>query len=49
MANGSIQDFEASGLIDLAAKNYRVMVFDRVLVIATVHAMLSGRPVLKRT
>jgi len=28
--NGSmIQDFEASGLIDLAAKNYRVMVFDR--------------------
>jgi pimeloyl-ACP methyl ester carboxylesterase len=28
--NGSmIQDFESSGLIDLAAKNYRVIVFDR--------------------
>ena len=28
--NGSmIQDFETSGLIDLAAKNYRVIVFDR--------------------
>jgi pimeloyl-ACP methyl ester carboxylesterase len=28
--NGSmIQDFESSGLIDLAAKNYRVVVFDR--------------------
>jgi pimeloyl-ACP methyl ester carboxylesterase len=28
--NGSmIQDFEASGLIDLAAENYRVIVFDR--------------------
>jgi pimeloyl-ACP methyl ester carboxylesterase len=28
--NGSmIQDFESSGLIDLAAKNYRVFVFDR--------------------
>ena len=28
--NGSmIQDFECSGLIDLAAKNYRVIVFDR--------------------
>jgi pimeloyl-ACP methyl ester carboxylesterase len=24
-----IQDFESSGLIDLAAKNYRVIVFDR--------------------
>ena len=30
--NGSmIQDFESSGLITLAAKNYRVIVFDRVL------------------
>ena len=28
--NGSmIQDFESSGLIDLAAKNYRVIIFDR--------------------
>jgi pimeloyl-ACP methyl ester carboxylesterase len=28
--NGSmIEDFESSGLIDLAAKNYRVIVFDR--------------------
>jgi len=28
--NGSmIQDFESTGLIDLAAKNYRVIVFDR--------------------
>ena len=28
--NGSmIQDFESSGLIDLAARNYRVIVFDR--------------------
>jgi pimeloyl-ACP methyl ester carboxylesterase len=28
--NGSmIQDFESSGLIDLAAKSYRVIVFDR--------------------
>ncbi|MET4770049.1 hypothetical protein ABIA28_002263 [Bradyrhizobium elkanii] len=28
--NGSmIQDFESSGLIDLAAENYRVIVFDR--------------------
>lgn len=28
--NGSmIQDFESSGLVDLAAKNYRVIVFDR--------------------
>jgi hypothetical protein len=28
--NGSmIQDFESSGLIDLASKNYRVIVFDR--------------------
>src|SRR6476469_3622468 len=28
--NGSmVQDFESSGLIDLAAKNYRVIVFDR--------------------
>ncbi len=24
-----IQDFKSSGLIDLAAKNYRVIVFDR--------------------
>jgi pimeloyl-ACP methyl ester carboxylesterase len=26
---GMIQDFESSGLIDLAAKSYRVIVFDR--------------------
>jgi hypothetical protein len=27
-----IQDFESSGLIDLAAKDYRVIVFDRPMI-----------------
>ena len=42
--NGSmIQDFESSGLIDLAAKNYRVIVFDRPASATVIgRAMLSG-------